>query len=84
MTSGADKWLDVTRWKSTVACTRRTEAAKVTKILATHLDANAKPIGEMDFTRPTAIVYGNEKDGISPEMIAEADQTIIIPMKRFR
>ena len=82
VTSGADKWLDVTRWKSTVACTRELKRQGY-QILATHLDANAKPIGEMDFTRPTAIVYGNEKDGISPEMIAEADQTIIIPMHGF-
>jgi tRNA (guanosine-2'-O-)-methyltransferase len=79
---GADKWVDVQRWKSTVECT--TELKKQGfQILATHLDENAKPIGEMDFTRPTAIVFGNEKDGISPEMIAAADHTVIIPMQGF-
>jgi tRNA (guanosine-2'-O-)-methyltransferase len=82
VTKGADKWLDVHRWKSTKECT--TELKRLGyQILATHLDANAKPIGEMDFTRPTAIVFGNEKDGISQEMIAEADHTVIIPMHGF-
>jgi tRNA (guanosine-2'-O-)-methyltransferase len=37
----------------------------------------------MDFSRPTAIVFGNEKDGISQEMIREADHTVIIPMHGF-
>ena len=82
VTQGADKWLDVRRWKSTLECTRELKKQGF-QILATHLDARARPIGEMDFTKPTAIVYGNEKDGISPEMIAEADQTIIIPMHGF-
>lgn len=82
VTQGADKWLDVKKWKSTLECTRELKKQGF-QILATHLDANAKPIGEMDFTRPTAIVFGNEKDGISKEMIQEADQTIIIPMHGF-
>ncbi len=82
VTQGADKWLDVERWKSTRECTRELKRRGY-QILATHLDANARPIGEMDFSKPTAIVFGNEKDGISPEMIEEADQTIIIPMHGF-
>ena len=82
VTKGADKWLDVRRWKSTLECTRELKKQGF-QILATHLDSKARPIGDMDFTKPTAIVYGNEKDGISPEMISEADQTIIIPMHGF-
>lgn len=82
VTQGADKWLDVKRWKSTIECTRELKSQGF-QILATHLDSRAKPIGEMDFTRPTALVFGNEKDGISQEMIQEADQTVIIPMHGF-
>jgi tRNA (guanosine-2'-O-)-methyltransferase len=82
VTQGADKWLDVRKWKSTIECTRELKKLGY-QILATHLDERAKPIGEMDFTRPTAIVFGNEKDGISKEMQAEADHSIIIPMQGF-
>lgn len=82
VTQGADKWLDIRKWKSTIECTRELKRLGY-QILATHLDTKARPIDEMDFSRPTAIVFGNEKDGISPEMIAEADHTIIIPMRGF-
>jgi tRNA (guanosine-2'-O-)-methyltransferase len=98
VSKGADKWLDVKRWKSspstmtdtlgerpesaTLSCVRELKRLGY-QILATHLDDRAKPIGEMDFSRPTAIVFGNEKDGISPEMAELADHTIIIPMQGF-
>ena len=42
-----------------------------------------KPIAEVDFTKPTALVLGNEKDGASREMIEAADHRIIIPMNGF-
>jgi tRNA (guanosine-2'-O-)-methyltransferase len=82
VSQGADKWLDVERWKSTRECTRELKRRGY-EILATHLDSRARPIGEMDFSKPTALVFGNEADGISPEMIEECDQTIIIPMNGF-
>ena len=82
VTQGADKWLDVRRWKSTLECTAELKRQGF-QIAATHLDKNAVPIGEVDFTKPTAIVFGNEKDGISQEMIAQADQTVVIPMQGF-
>jgi tRNA (guanosine-2'-O-)-methyltransferase len=79
---GADKWVDVQKWQSTESCT--TELRKQGfQIFATHLDERARPIGELDFSKPTAIVFGNEKDGISKEMIEQCDQTVIIPMQGF-
>jgi tRNA (guanosine-2'-O-)-methyltransferase len=82
VTQGADKWLDVKRWKTTKDCVRELKKQGF-QILVTHLDANAKPIDECDFSIPTAIVLGNEKDGVSKEMVESADQTIIIPMQGF-
>ena len=88
VSQGADKWVDVKKWRSETPgqATRDCVAAlkkQGFQILATHLDDRAKPIGEIDVTVPTAIVYGNEKDGISKEMIELCDQTVIIPMKGF-
>lgn len=82
VTKGADKWLNVKKWKSTKDCIQNLKDLGY-QIVATHLDARAKPISDVDFGKPTAIVFGNEKDGISPEMIEQADQTIIIPMHGF-
>ena len=51
--------------------------------MATHLDDTAVPISKIDFTRPTALVFGNEKEGISDALLALADQRCIIPMAGF-
>ncbi|MCG9729558.1 tRNA (guanosine(18)-2'-O)-methyltransferase TrmH [Shewanella sp. Isolate13] len=50
------------------------------QILATTFSDTAVDFREIDYTRPTAIILGNERDGVSPEGIASADQHIIIPM----
>ncbi|MBY0452516.1 MAG: TrmH family RNA methyltransferase, partial [Bdellovibrionaceae bacterium] len=41
------------------------------------------PIHEIDFTTPLALVLGNEKDGVSQEMLDAADERVIIPMPGF-
>lgn len=81
VTKGADKWLDVVRWKSTAACVNDFKKRGY-KIYATHLEA-AVPIGEVDWSQPSAIVFGNEKDGVSKQMLEMADQRVIIPMMGF-
>lgn len=82
VTAGADKWLDVMRWKDTRSCVVHLKERGY-QILATHLDAKARPLSEFDLTKPTAIVFGNEKDGISAEMQKLADASVILPMRGF-
>ncbi|MES2855268.1 MAG: RNA methyltransferase [Bdellovibrionota bacterium] len=82
VTQGADKWLDVKKWQTTTECVRELKRLDY-QILVTHLDANAVSIADVDVTKPTAIVFGNEKDGVSKEMIEAADKTVIIPMQGF-
>lgn len=82
VTAGADKWLDIVRFKQTVPAVANLRE-KGYQILATHLDSTAKPLAEMDLTKPTAIVFGNEKDGISSEMIELCDASVILPMRGF-
>ena len=48
----------------------------------TSLEAS-KPIGEVDFSVPTALVLGNEKEGITQEMKDFSDERIILPMSGF-
>lgn len=49
------------------------------QILATAA-SGAVPYWELDLTRPTVLVLGNEGAGLSAAAIAAADQTIAIPM----
>lgn len=79
---GSDKWLDIANWRQTEACVERLKAQGY-RIVATHLDETAVPIDELDFTQPTALVFGNEHAGISEEMIALSDVRCIIPMRGF-
>jgi len=50
------------------------------QILATNLSDNAIDFREVDYTKPTCILLGQEKTGITQEALALADQDIIIPM----
>lgn len=79
---GADKWLDVQVW-NTPAEFARVLRAEGYRIVATHLDETAVPLDEVDFTRRTALVFGNEADGVSSELLALSDQRCIIPMSGF-
>lgn len=51
------------------------------QILATHLSEDAVDFREIDYTKPTAIIVGQEKTGISEKALEYADQNIIIPMQ---
>ncbi len=50
------------------------------QILATHLSDSAVDFREIDYTRPTCILMGQEKTGITREALYLADRDIIIPM----
>ena len=81
VTQGADKWIEVKKWKSTSAAIDYFKKNKI-RICVTSLEA-AKPIHKIDFISPMALVLGNEKSGISQEMLDAADERVIIPMPGF-
>lgn len=77
--AGSNSWVNVQ--------THRTIGDAVThlkgqgmQILATNLSAWAVDFREVDYTRPTCVLLGQEKTGITEEALALADQDIIIPM----
>ena len=76
---GANRWVTRIRHASV-------EAAVITlkgqgfRILATHLAHKAKDYREIDYTQPTAIMLGNEEDGLSERALAQADANIVIPL----
>ncbi len=78
---GSDKWVEIKKWKESKAAIESIKAQGY-QLVVTTLDGG-KPISEVDFTKPTALVLGNEKDGASAEMIAAADHRIIVPMNGF-
>ncbi len=81
VTQGADKWVEVKKWKKTQDAVKHFKDNGY-KICVTTLEG-AKPLHEVDFTVPTALVLGNEKSGVSAEMIAAADERVVLPMSGF-
>jgi tRNA (guanosine-2'-O-)-methyltransferase len=79
---GADKWLDLHVWPDAAAACDGLKAQGY-RIAATHLAADAVPITEVDFTVPTALVFGNERDGISDALLGRADLNVVLPIDGF-
>lgn len=79
---GAEKWLDVYRWETPADCAAYLHEEGY-RIVATHLDDSSIPIDDVDFSEPTAVVFGNERDGVSDEMVTLADERVIVPMVGF-
>ena len=50
------------------------------KLFITALDAKAKSYFEVDYTQGTAIVFGNEGNGVSDELLTKSDEKLFIPM----
>jgi len=50
------------------------------QVLAAHLSDDAIPYREVDYTRPTALLLGTEKFGVSDEVASVVDQNVTIPM----
>jgi len=49
-------------------------------ILAAHPDPRARDFREVDYTRPTALLLGQELDGVTREAARLADAWVVIPM----
>lgn len=81
VTRGAEKWVEERKWKSTSSAVEFLKSEN-RKLIVTSLDANVA-IDDIDFSKPVALVMGNEKDGVSEEMKAAADYRIKIPMYGF-
>jgi tRNA (guanosine-2'-O-)-methyltransferase len=82
ISQNADKWLDVTRWKSTVECLRALKGRGYV-LYATHLGEGSRPLAELSFAGKVALVFGNESRGVSREALALADACYVIPMRGF-
>jgi len=51
------------------------------RLIAAHPTASAKDYRDVDYTQKTAIFLGAERDGLEPDLVAAADETIAVPME---
>ena len=50
------------------------------QVLATSCSPGARPLREWDFLRPTAVILGNEHEGVDEALLERADGSLYIPM----
>jgi len=76
---GSQVWVDMQRHSSAEDAITYFKSQNM-QVLVTHLDQNAVDFRKIDYTKPTAIVLGQEKTGATSEAIAMCDYSIAIPM----
>ncbi len=75
----ADRWLEIGVHASPAVRLAELKTAGH-RIVAARLGEDTTPFAEIDYTRPLALVFGSEKDGLSGEALACADEVVRIPM----
>lgn len=82
ISKGAHQWITMIQYTSTSECLSELKRAGYV-IYCTHVDPTAKDYTDVDYSRPVAIVFGNEKRGVSEEALKWADERIVIPQMGF-
>ncbi|MZR63971.1 tRNA (guanosine(18)-2'-O)-methyltransferase TrmH [Alcanivorax sp. DP30] len=76
---GSQRWVKVHKHEESTSVIRELQGQGV-QVLAAHLSDTAVPYREVDYSKPTALLLGTEKFGVSDEAAAAVDQHVIIPM----
>ena len=79
---GAQQWVDIHRHETTDGCIKSLRREGY-NIIATVPSESATALSEFELTGPSALLFGTEKEGLSPEVLREADQALYIPMYGF-
>lgn len=79
---GAQKWVDINAFDSISGCVDSLKA-KGYQIIATSPHENDFLMDDFDISKPSALFFGTERDGLSEEILQKADGFLKIPMVGF-
>jgi tRNA (guanosine-2'-O-)-methyltransferase len=79
---GCDKWLDVKLYKDFASC-REHLKSRGFAVYASAIREDATSLYSLRFDSKIALVFGNERKGVSDEVLAQSDGTFWIPMRGF-
>ncbi|MBO2545418.1 RNA methyltransferase [Salegentibacter sp. BDJ18] len=79
---GAQKWVDVNRYSTSKECIKELRE-KGYQIVATTPYGESTALKDFNIEKPSAIFFGTEKEGLSNEILNEADCRLNIPMFGF-
>ena len=75
----AKKWIDLIRHREAGAMIAALRGQGM-QIVGTGFSPAARPLMDWDFTRPTAIILGNEHRGMDPDVKVHVPDELFIPM----
>jgi tRNA (guanosine-2'-O-)-methyltransferase len=79
---GAQKWVDINSFDTVSSCITDLRN-KGYQIIATTPHENDCLLEDFDITKPSALFFGTERDGLSDEILQQADGFLKIPMVGF-
>ena len=79
---GAQKWVDINKFETVTDCLK-TLKGKGYQIIATTPHENDCLLDDFDISKPSALFFGTERDGLSEEILKAADGFLKIPMVGF-
>lgn len=79
---GAQKWVDIERYNTVKSCISRLRGDGY-KIIATTPNTDSTLLEDFKLEDKVALFFGTEKEGLSPEVLEQADGTLKIPMSGF-
>jgi tRNA (guanosine-2'-O-)-methyltransferase len=79
---GAQKWVDINQFDSITNCVS-TLKNQGYQIIATTPHENDCLLEDFDISKPSALFFGTERDGLSEEILQKADGFLKIPMVGF-
>lgn len=77
-TGSAEKWMTIHEFPDTASAVAALKTQGF-KIWCTHLGADAQSLYDIDFCEKVALAFGNEKEGLSSEILEQSDGNFIIP-----
>lgn len=78
--ASAKKWVDRVRHNDARSMIQGLRT-KGFQILGTNFNADARPLPEWDFTKPTIVILGNEHRGLDPALDPLVPDNLYIPMQ---
>jgi tRNA (guanosine-2'-O-)-methyltransferase len=77
--AGSRKWVDIHSFNDAQSCFDAVRS-KYQKVMSTHLSEDAVSLHNLDLTESLALLFGNEKNGLSDLALSYSDGNFLIPM----
>lgn len=83
VSQGCEKWVDIRRHADFASCARALHDEGFALYAALPPAPEVVPIDTLDVGRQSALVFGNEHAGLTPEAVAACDGAFTVPMQGF-